>query len=454
MRQSFVFIMFVFWAAVMNAQTYNPFVDQGDINPKPLLPWEFNGTGTISFRVGNSGSSPLVLVPDQEMTLVLTLSRGVPNNVNPLNAISGAWAAYFDWTYNSTINTYTAIQNSDIPANQSGTITLAYRVTSNSTQSVSANGFNLNLQPPPYANGSNNSSDDATNGYTYVRATDFGDAPLSYGSASAEINLFKNASGAYLNFVMLGDTIDHDVANLPSSMADGDNNNNLNDENGVTFPTMIQGTTVTLPVVTRVRGGTAHFLNAWIDWNGDGDFADAGEKIANNISVFTTQTTNVTVNIPATAVTGTTFARFRFGSIANATGTTTYGEVEDYQLNIIASTPSIELVKTGTYQDLAPIGVYNAGDQITYTFAVTNTGNVPLTNVTVTDPLVTVMGTAIPVLNPGATNTTNFTATYTLTQANINAGTFTNIATATGTFNSLPVTDTDDDVQTFTNTID
>lgn len=238
----------------MNAQTYNPFVDQGDINPKPLLPWEFNGTGTISFRVGNSGTDPLPLIQNQEMTLVLSLSRGVPNNVDPLNAIGGAWAIYFDWTYNSAINTFTAIQNQNIPANQSGPVTLQYKVTSNSTLPVSANGFNLNLQPPPYANGSNSSSDDATNGYTYVRATDFGDAPISYGSASAEINLFRNSSGSYLNFAMLGDTIDHDVAYLSSALADGDDTANIDDEGGVTFPPLIPGTSVTIPVVTTVRG--------------------------------------------------------------------------------------------------------------------------------------------------------------------------------------------------------
>ncbi|MFM9825943.1 gliding motility-associated C-terminal domain-containing protein, partial [Flavobacterium sp.] len=75
---------------------------------------------------------------------------------------------------------------------------------------------------------------------------------------------------------------------------------------------------------------------------------------------------------------------------------------------------------------------------------VTNTGNVPLTNVTVTDPLVTVLGGPI-TLAVGAVNNNTFTATYTITQADINTGSVTNQATAIGTPpTGLNVTDLSD----------
>ncbi|QAA76587.1 MAG: hypothetical protein BIP78_0821 [Candidatus Bipolaricaulis sibiricus] len=110
--------------------------------------------------------------------------------------------------------------------------------------------------------------------------------------------------------------------------------------------------------------------------------------------------------------------------------------------------PSIDLVKTGTL-NLGPNGQADAGDTISYTFAVTNTGNVTLTNVTVADPKVTVVGGPIASLAAGATDTTTFTGTYVLTQADIDAGTFTNTATATGTPPSGPnVSDSDSDTQT------
>ena len=76
----------------------------------------------------------------------------------------------------------------------------------------------------------------------------------------------------------------------------------------------------------------------------------------------------------------------------------------------------------------------------------TNTGNVTLTNVVVTDPLVTMVGGPIASLAPGAVDNTTFTASYIITQTDLDAGQFTNQATATGTPPSgADVTDLSDD---------
>ena len=110
------------------------------------------------------------------------------------------------------------------------------------------------------------------------------------------------------------------------------------------------------------------------------------------------------------------------------------------------------LAKTGTFEDESGDGLAQAGETITYAFVVANTGNVTLTNVTIADTIggVTVTGGPIAVLPVGAFDDSTFTGTYTLTQADVDAGTFTNVATATGTPPSGPdVTDPDDDTQTF-----
>lgn len=92
--------------------------------------------------------------------------------------------------------------------------------------------------------------------------------------------------------------------------------------------------------------------------------------------------------------------------------------------------PALSIVKTaGTPSGNVP------GATIPYSFAVTNTGNVTLANVSVSDTLpgVKLMGAPIASLAPGAVDTTTFTALYTLTQADVDAGQVVNTANATGT---------------------
>lgn len=74
-----------------------------------------------------------------------------------------------------------------------------------------------------------------------------------------------------------------------------------------------------------------------------------------------------------------------------------------------------------------------AGDTLDYNFIVTNSGNTTLTNVTLTDPLIS--NTAIPgcdyqELPPGAEMTCS--GQYVVTQADVDAGEVTNVATAKG----------------------
>ena len=114
--------------------------------------------------------------------------------------------------------------------------------------------------------------------------------------------------------------------------------------------------------------------------------------------------------------------------------------------------PVLELLKTGTLRmdTVAPDGVANVGDTITYVFTVTNRGNVTLTNITLSDTVggVTISGGPLASLAPGASDSATFTGSYTLTQEDIDAGTFTNTASASGNPPSGdPVTDDGSDTQ-------
>lgn len=67
-------------------------------------------------------------------------------------------------------------------------------------------------------------------------------------------------------------------------------------------------------------------------------------------------------------------------------------------------------------------GIADPGEVIEYTFTVDNTGNVTLTDITITDPNLNVSGGPIASLAPGDTDSSTLTATYTLTQADIDSG--------------------------------
>ncbi|MBO1740594.1 DUF11 domain-containing protein [Leifsonia sp. TF02-11] len=93
--------------------------------------------------------------------------------------------------------------------------------------------------------------------------------------------------------------------------------------------------------------------------------------------------------------------------------------------------PALALTKTAN-----PTSVNAAGDTVTYTFHVTNTGNVEVTNLAIKEGSFTGTGTISAIsctattLAPSAS--TDCTATYQATQADVDAGTITNTATATG----------------------
>ncbi len=156
---------------------------------------------------------------------------------------------------------------------------------------------------------------------------DVGDAPISYGNASHTI------SG-----IRLGATVDADASLLNNATATGDDANGVDDEDGVTLAALLPVGEITIvPVSIQSAGG---FLNVWFDWNGDGDFNDPGEQMVTNQAVAV-GTLNLNIAVPATAVIGPTFARFRVCTNNTATdncstpsGTVQSGEVEDYQFTV------------------------------------------------------------------------------------------------------------------------
>ncbi|WP_150546821.1 DUF7507 domain-containing protein, partial [Mesonia oceanica] len=107
---------------------------------------------------------------------------------------------------------------------------------------------------------------------------------------------------------------------------------------------------------------------------------------------------------------------------------------DDTTVTPFGQNPGIALIKTSIFNDENGDGFAQVGETIDYAFEVENTGDVTLTNVTVTDPLVSVSGGPLASFAPGAVDNTTFTATYTITQADVDNGSVSNQATATGTY--------------------
>lgn len=170
----------------------------------------------------------------------------------------------------------------------------------------------------------------------YTVAWDFGDAPDPTYATLLASNGAAHLIDARLK---LGTLIDHDVDGMPQATAQGDDATGADDEDGVTIPLLNKGLQAVIEATVANTTATQAYLNAWIDWNADGDWNDASEQVAVNRTV-TAGSNNLLVNVPSSAVQGNTFARFRLSTQQNLTpsGFAADGEVEDYQVAILSPT--------------------------------------------------------------------------------------------------------------------
>ena len=165
------------------------------------------------------------------------------------------------------------------------------------------------------------------------------------------------------------------------------------------------------------------------------------------MSAVTCPTTTLvpTVSTTCAATYTATLADVNQGSIDNtatASGTPPSGPaVSDVDSETVSATqtPAITIDKSAS-----PNNVSTVGQPVTYSFLITNTGNVTLTGVTVDDPIAGLSAISCPttVLDPGTMTTC--TATRAVTQSDLDAGSISNMATVTGTAPSGgDVSDTD-----------
>jgi len=160
---------------------------------------------------------------------------------------------------------------------------------------------------------------------------DFGDVPDIYRTLLAS----NGARHSISPDVYLGNSVDGDPDGQPNADALGDDNDGNDDEDGIWISLLSPGNTKAELHVTAHGSGLFY---GWIDFNGNGDFADPGERVFSGLPLVDGGQT-VFIDIPLGAKLGHTYARFRYQQELNPNlqsfGLGEAGEVEDYRLSFV-----------------------------------------------------------------------------------------------------------------------
>ena len=276
-------------------------------NPR-LTDMAFHPTDGLIYAVDNDGYL-MTIDPTTGDTLVLTqvLNEGIEG----FNFTFGA--QYFD-----------VDENLYLSNNSNGFI---YRVTLDGAASTAV----FFTYGP-----SSNSNDGARCALAEIEVSDFidfGDAPDSYGTSFAAAGARHGISG-----LMLGTLVDGESDAYVHPLSD-DTSDASNDDDGVSFPTGFEIGEAAI-VVANVTG-SGGILNAWIDWDRDGQF-EIDEQVVTDQSVAE-GSVNLPVSVPIWASIGDTWARFRISTVTGIgpTGGVSNGEVEDYPLTVTESGVSL-----------------------------------------------------------------------------------------------------------------
>ncbi len=292
----------------------------GTIQNDDLASVTLSIVGLASQNEGNTGNTPF--------TFRATLNNPVQNGftlaflTNDITATAGS-----DYTDNDNSLTFagTASEFHDITVNALGELVIE----NDETFTVTLGAISGTTTVQIAAIGTADSPQTAT---IINDELDWGDAPNTY------LTLLTSNGPRHAtipNGLRLGASIDADLDGQPNANATGDGA----DEDGVTLPpVLVLNTTTNLTVNASATGK----LDAWVDFNNNGSFADAGEKVFDNVAVAAGNNA-LSFAVPSGAIPSNTFSRFRLSTVGGLapTGLAADGEVEDYAVQIVNTQFSI-----------------------------------------------------------------------------------------------------------------
>lgn len=191
--------------------------------------------------------------------------------------------------------------------------------------------------------------------------SDYGDAPSPYRSADVEGTALDGPRHGVVEGFSLGATVTAEAdALLP----------NLDLDDGVVIESLRNGFLSNVTVNINAPVGQVFYLDAWFDWNADGEFG-TDERYS-----FGSQTTGrprvdrgnntLGIQVPSNAVQGDTFARFRLSGQngLSPNGAAIAGEVEDYAVTVSANAfqngiSSFDVNASGTVTPIDALQIVN-----------------------------------------------------------------------------------------------
>ncbi|WP_262147398.1 reprolysin-like metallopeptidase [Chryseobacterium foetidum] len=172
-----------------------------------------------------------------------------------------------------------------------------------------------------------------------VRAKDAA-GNISTASNSVSVTTLAGTSVSYCSAISTN-TSDERIGNVKFGTINNTSTGTAGYENFTAISTNVtRGTAYTVsitPVWTSTKYNEAYAV--YIDYNKDGDFTDSGELVWTKTGSQTSPVTG-SITIPASASLGTTRMRvmMQYNSVPSSScGSYTYGQVEDYTLNIVSS---------------------------------------------------------------------------------------------------------------------
>lgn len=134
-----------------------------------------------------------------------------------------------------------------------------------------------------------------------------------------------------------------------------------------------KGTTYTITVTPTWTGSAySEGIAVWIDYNGNGDFSDSGELVWSRTASTATPASG-TFTVPATALTGATRMRvsMKYNGVPTACEAFSYGEVEDYTVNLQTGAADMTPPSTPT---LTASGTTQTSTNLSWTASTDNVG--------------------------------------------------------------------------------